>query len=120
VQLFNGLGVKAKILLATDKDDGQSRAKVKNFGDPLQTVSGLSCTQNSKTCLFLNVVERVGRVDSKANQDDVRVGIRQWTETVVVFLTSGIPQGKLDVFAVNLDIGDVVFKNSWDVDLMDR
>ena len=25
--------------------------------------------------LFLDVVERIGRIDGKANQDDVRVGI---------------------------------------------
>lgn len=42
--------------------------------------------------LFLDVVERVGRVDGEADEDDVRVGVRQRTKTVVVFLTRGIPQ----------------------------
>jgi hypothetical protein len=45
----------------------------------------------------------------------VRVGER--SETVVIFLTSGIPEGELDVLAVHLDIGNVVLENGGDVDL---
>jgi hypothetical protein len=47
----------------------------------------------------------------------VRVGVRERTETVVIFLAGGIPEGELDVLAVNLDIGDVVLENGGDVDL---
>lgn len=39
VQLFNGLGVVAEILLATDKDNGKTLAEVQNFGDPLNDTS---------------------------------------------------------------------------------
>jgi hypothetical protein len=35
VQLLNGLGVMTKILLATDENDGEALAEVKNLGDPL-------------------------------------------------------------------------------------
>jgi hypothetical protein len=67
--------------------------------------------------LFLDVVERIGRVDGEADEDNVRVGVGEGAETVVIFLASGIPEGKLYVLAVHLDIGDVVLENSGDVDL---
>lgn len=67
--------------------------------------------------LLLNVVEGVGGVDGEADQDDVGVGVRKGTETVVIFLASRIPKGQLDVLAINLDIGDVVLENGGNVDL---
>lgn len=48
----------------------------------------------------------------------VRVGER--AETVVIFLASSIPKGELDVFAINLDIGDVVLEDGGDIDLVRR
>lgn len=47
----------------------------------------------------------------------MRVGIRQRTETVVIFLTRRIPKGKLNVLAINLDIGNIVLEDGGDVDL---
>lgn len=67
--------------------------------------------------LLKNVVQRVRRVDSEANQDDVRVGVGEGSETVIIFLSSRIPQGQLDVLVVDLDIGDVVLEDGRDVDL---
>lgn len=43
------------------------------------------------TYLLLDVVEGVGRVDSKADQDDMRIGIGERPEAVVIFLASCIP-----------------------------
>lgn len=45
------------------------------------------------------------------------VGVGERTKTVVVFLASRIPQGQLDVLAVNLDVGNIVFEDGGDVDL---
>jgi len=58
-QLFNGLLVVSKVVLATDENDWEALAKVKHFGDPL----------------LLDVVERIRRIDSEADEDDMRVGI---------------------------------------------
>lgn len=69
------------------------------------------------TYLLLYVVERVGRVDGKANQDNVGVGVRERAETVVILLAGGIPEGELDVLAVDLDVGDIVLEDSGDIDL---
>ena len=35
VELLDGLGVVAEILLAADEDDGQAGAEVQDLGDPL-------------------------------------------------------------------------------------
>jgi hypothetical protein len=47
----------------------------------------------------------------------VRVGVGEGAETVVILLTGGIPEGELDVLAVNLDVGNVVLEDGGDVDL---
>jgi hypothetical protein len=47
----------------------------------------------------------------------VGVGIRQWTKAIIIFLARSIPEGQLDVLAVDLDIGNVVLKNGGNVDL---
>jgi hypothetical protein len=70
--------------------------------------------------LLLHVVERVGGINSEANQNNVRVGVWKGTEAVVIFLAGGIPESELDVLAVNLDIGDIVLEDGGDVDLLRR
>jgi hypothetical protein len=48
----------------------------------------------------------------------MRVGVWERAETVVIFLASRIPEGELDVLAIDLDVGDVVLENGGDIDLM--
>jgi hypothetical protein len=67
--------------------------------------------------LLLDVIKRIGRVDGKADEDNVRVGVGERAQTVVIFLARGIPQSQLNVFAINLDVGDVVLEDGGDVDL---
>lgn len=67
--------------------------------------------------LLLDVVERVGGVDGKADEDNVRVGVREGAQTVVILLAGGIPEGELDVLAVDLYIGNVVLEDGGHVDL---
>jgi hypothetical protein len=43
------------------------------------------------TDLLLDVVKRIRRIDGEADQDNVRVGVRERAETVVIFLASRIP-----------------------------
>ena len=47
----------------------------------------------------------------------MRVGVRQRTETVVIFLTRRIPKSEFNMLAINLDVGNVVLKDSGDIDL---
>jgi len=69
------------------------------------------------THLLTDVVQRIRRVDGEADQDDVRVRVGQRAQTVVVLLTGRIPQRKLDMLAIDLDIGDVVLEDGGNVDL---
>ena len=69
------------------------------------------------TYLLLHVVERIRRVDSEANQDDVRIRVRERAKTVVILLTSRIPESELDMLAVHLDIGDVILEDGGNIDL---
>ena len=50
----------------------------------------------------------------------MRVWVAERTKTVVVFLAGGIPQGKFNVFPVNLYICNVVLKDGGDVNLDDH
>ncbi len=47
----------------------------------------------------------------------MRVGVGERAETVVIFLASRIPEGELDMLAIDLDIGDIILKDSGHVDL---
>lgn len=44
-----------------------------------------------KADLLLHVVQRVRRVNSKADQNDVGVRVRERSETIVILLASRIP-----------------------------
>jgi hypothetical protein len=50
----------------------------------------------------------------------MRIRVRKWAETIVVFLAGRIPKRELHVFTINLDIGNVVLEHSRDVDLHTR
>lgn len=75
--------------------------------------------ERGRIYLLLNVVKGIWGVDGETDQDDMGIRVGEWTETVVILLTSGIPQGQLDVLSINFDIGDVVLEDGWDVDLCD-
>lgn len=50
----------------------------------------------------------------------MRVRVRERAKTVVILLSGGIPQREFDGLAVDLDVGDVVLKDGWDVDLLGK
>lgn len=70
--------------------------------------------------LLLHVVQGIRGVDGEADEDDVRIRVRERTEAVVVFLASGIPQSEFDMLSVHLDIGNVVLEDGGDIDLLAR
>jgi hypothetical protein len=47
------------------------------------------------TDLVLHIVERVGRVNGEAYQNDVRLRVCQWPEPLVVLLTRRVPESQL-------------------------
>ena len=73
-ELLDRLLVVAEVGLAADQEDGQAGAKVEDLRDPL----------------LLHVIKRVGRVDCEADEDDVRVRVGEWSQSVVVLLARPI------------------------------
>jgi len=124
VKLLDGLLVVSKILLTSNEDDRKTLAEMQDLGDPL--LKNKSCQHAARhvrwqfrraAYLLLDVVEGVGRVDGETDQNDMRVRVGERAQSVVIFLASGIPEGELDVLAIDLDIGDVVLEDGGDVDL---
>jgi hypothetical protein len=100
-QLLDGALIVSQILLAGNQQDGETATEVLDLGEPL----------------LLDVLERVGRIDGEADKNHMRVGIGEGAETVIVLLAGGIPKCELDVLAVDLNIGNVVLKDSGNVNL---
>jgi len=74
-------------------------------------------TKEQRTHLLLDVIKRIRRVYSEANEDNMRVRIAQGSEPVIVLLPRRIPQRQLDMLPINLHIRNVILKHSRDVHL---
>jgi len=98
-QTVDGLLVLAQIDLGSDEDEGSGGAVVVDLRVPLG----------------LHVLKRGGRDDGEAGEEDVGLGVREGTKTVVILLASGIPKTEVDGLAVDHDVGAVVVKDGGDV-----
>ena len=58
--------------------------------------------------LCLDVVEGWGADDGEADEEYVGLGIRQWSQSVVVFLASSVPQSEADGLSIHHDARGVV------------
>lgn len=54
-------------------------------------------------------------VDGKNNQHDVRIVVREWTKSVEILLSSGIPESEFHELVVELHLSHQVLKDRWDV-----
>ena len=63
--------------------------------------------------LVHDILERVGAVNGEAHKDDVRLRVRKWPQTVVLFLSGSVPEGKLDHLPCRRVgcVGDVVLED---------
>lgn len=64
-----------------------------------------------ETHLMFHVGQRIRSVDGETYQDDMRLGIGQGPETLVVFLAGRIPQRQLHWSAIDAAIGHVILKD---------
>jgi len=95
----NGLRILTKIELGADQEEGRIGAVVLDLGVPLG----------------LHVLERSGRDDGEANEEDIGLGVGQRAETVIILLASGIPQAKVNRLSVDHNVGRVVVEHRGDV-----
>lgn len=64
--------------------------------------------EENGTDLLLDVVKGIGRVDREADEDDMRVGVRERPQSIVILLSGGIPEGELDLLPIDLNVCRVV------------
>lgn len=98
-QALQRIGVVAEIQLGADQQVGSRRAVVLDLGVPLG----------------LDVLERGRRNNGEADQENVRLWVRERAKTIIVLLTSGIPKTKVNRLSVNHHVGRVVIKHGGDV-----
>jgi hypothetical protein len=69
--------------------------------------------------LCLYVLKRRRADETKADEEDVCLWVRQRPKTVVVLLSCGIPEAEVDGLAVDHDIGRVIVEDRRDVFALD-
>jgi len=57
-----------------------------------------------ETYLLLDVIEGIRRVDREADEDNMRVGVGERPQSIVILLSGGIPKSELDLLSIDLDI----------------
>jgi hypothetical protein len=91
--------VLTHIELGADEDHGSVGTMMLDLGHPFGA----------------DVLERGRRDDGEAHQKDVRLRIGQRAQAVIILLSSGIPEAKIDGLVVDHDVGAVVVKDSGDI-----
>jgi hypothetical protein len=76
-----------------------------------QTVSETNARRRQLTHFCLDVLKGRRADEREANQEDIRLRVRQRSETVVVFLPGCVPQAEGDRLAVDHDISGVVVEH---------
>lgn len=68
---------------------------------------------------FVRYVCQAGwEINRKNYKDDIAFRITKWSESVVFFLASSVPQGNFYEFRVEIHEGDIVFKDGWNIRLL--
>jgi len=88
-QALQGSRVLSQVELRTNEDNWDGRSMVVNLGEPL-------CA---------NVVKRRRRNDGEADQEDISLGVRERTQSIIILLSCGIPQTQADRLAINHHTG---------------
>jgi hypothetical protein len=52
--------------------------------------------EKGKAHLVLNILQTHWEIHRETDEQNVRFGVTQWAETVVFFLSGGVPQGEFD------------------------
>lgn len=99
LELLNRLFVVAQIELGAHKDDGHVVAMVTHLGEPLGA----------------HVLEGSGIHQREADEEHVRLRIRERAQAIVVLLPGRIPQAQVDGLRVDHHIGRVVVEHGGNI-----
>lgn len=115
LQLVDSSLVLSQIQLGAHKDDRRRRGVMGDLGIPLPRSDDESDCHSTSLLISTHLgpdVLKTGRADEgEADQEDVGLGVGQWAESVVIFLTGGIPQPEGDGLAIHHYIGGVVVEH---------
>ena len=92
----DGIRILSKIDLVTDQDDGYAGAVMVDLGVPF----------------LLDVVEGDGADDGETHEEHVGLWVGERSETVVVLLTSRVPQIEANELASNLHVFRVIVESA--------
>lgn len=112
-QLLADFWVVAEIKFSADEDDGDAWCVVLDFGEPLQkshmsVVDAVRWIADLMDYLGFNVVKRRRADDGEAYEEDVGLRVRQRTKSIVVFLSSRVPESEAYGLAIDHDTGGVI------------
>jgi|SRR6266850_688159 len=68
-------------------------------------------TGRARLYLCFNVLETRRTHERKADEKDVSLRIRQWSETIIILLTGSIPKTERNCLAIHHDIGRIIVKH---------
>lgn len=114
VQARNGIGVLAQIELGAHQDDGDAGGVMLNLGVPLSGKSQhllWSIRVGRVTNLGLDVVERRRADEGEADEEDVGLGVRKRAQSVVILLSSSIPETQAHGLAIDHNTRRVVIES---------
>jgi len=106
-----GCFIIAQIELGANENDGNARSMMLNFRGPLRRVNRNPDIANQETHLGLDIVKRCAADDGEADQEDVGLRVGQGSQTIIIFLTSSVPQSQTDGFTVYHDTGRIVVES---------
>jgi hypothetical protein len=100
LEQLDAVPLVAEVGFEAEEHDGCRGAEVEDLRVPLDPVSsGKQLGVYRWTHLVHNVFQRVGAVNGKADEEDVGFGVRERPQSIVLLLSGGIPEGKLDHLA---------------------
>jgi len=92
-QALKRSGILSQIKFCADEDNRYWRSVMVDFGEPLKKgnvrIRSWEIKEDAYFCS--DVVEGWWRYDRETDKEDISLRIRQWTQSVVIFLSSSIP-----------------------------
>jgi len=103
-QLLQELWVITQVTLETDKNDRCTGAVMLHLREPF----------------VLHVLIRCSAYQREADQKHIRAWITEWSQTIVILLTSCIPQPQTNCLILNHNVRAVVVEHCWNILLRER
>ena len=75
----------------------------------------MGTTKSLYLYFFASINEGRGLNNREDNEEDITVRIRKWSQSIVLFLSSSIPQSQCDHTSIDFNSGRIIIKDSRDI-----